>query len=57
MAVILFRFEGLSYGEISQALGCSVSAVESLIFRAMSTLKELLKPYKTPRRSQAKRTD
>jgi RNA polymerase sigma-70 factor (ECF subfamily) len=46
MAVILFRFEGLSYGEIAQALGCSISAVESLIFRAMSSLKELLKPYK-----------
>jgi RNA polymerase sigma-70 factor (ECF subfamily) len=48
MAVILFRYEGLSYGEIARALGCSVSAVESLIFRAMNTLKELLKPYKTP---------
>jgi RNA polymerase sigma-70 factor (ECF subfamily) len=48
MAVILFRFEGLSYGEIARSLGCSVSAVESLIFRAMSTLKERLKPYKTP---------
>jgi RNA polymerase sigma-70 factor (ECF subfamily) len=46
MAVILFRFEGLSYGEIARALGCSVSAVESLIFRAMSSLKERLKPYK-----------
>jgi len=48
MAVILFRFEGLSYGEIARALGCSLSAVESLIFRAMSTLKEMLQPYKTP---------
>jgi RNA polymerase sigma-70 factor (ECF subfamily) len=53
MAVILFRFEGLSYSEIAQALGCSVSAVESLIFRAMNTLRELLKPYKKPEGSQA----
>jgi len=45
MAIILYRFEGLSYKEIAQALGCSLSAVESLLFRAMSSLKEKLKPY------------
>lgn len=54
MAVILFRFEGQSYGEIAQTLGCSLSAVESLLFRAMNSLKELLKPYKTPRGAQTK---
>jgi len=46
IALILYRFEGLSYKEIAQALGCSLSAVESLIFRAMTSLKERLKPYK-----------
>jgi len=45
MAIILYRFEGLSYKEIAKVLGCSLSAVESLLFRAMTTLKENLKPY------------
>ena len=45
MALILYRFEGLSYKEITKVLGCSLSAVESLLFRAMKTLKEKLRPY------------
>jgi len=44
MALILHRFEDLSYKEIATVLGCSLSAVESLIFRAMSSLKEKLNP-------------
>jgi RNA polymerase sigma-70 factor (ECF subfamily) len=43
MAIILSRFEGLSYKEIAQVLECSLSAVESLLFRAMTSLKEKLK--------------
>ena len=43
MAIILYRFEGLSYKEIAQVLECSLSAVESLLFRAMTSLKEKLK--------------
>jgi RNA polymerase sigma-70 factor (ECF subfamily) len=46
MALILYRFEGLSYKEIAKALGCSLSAVESLLFRAMTKLKEKLKTYR-----------
>jgi RNA polymerase sigma-70 factor, ECF subfamily len=42
MAITLLRFEGLRYKEISQILECSVSAVESLIFRGMETLKTIL---------------
>jgi RNA polymerase sigma-70 factor, ECF subfamily len=42
MAITLLRFEGLSYKEISQILECSVSAVESLIFRGMESLKTIL---------------
>jgi RNA polymerase sigma-70 factor (ECF subfamily) len=47
MALILHRFEGLSYKEIALVLGCSLSAVESLLFRAMISLKEKLKIYFT----------
>jgi RNA polymerase sigma-70 factor (ECF subfamily) len=45
MALILYRFEGLSYKEIAKVLGCSLSAVESLLFRAMTSIKEKLKSY------------
>jgi RNA polymerase sigma-70 factor (ECF subfamily) len=44
-AVILCRFEGLAYEEIAQVLGCSVSAVKSLLHRARQTLKEQLRGY------------
>lgn len=47
MAIILHRFEGLSYKEIATVMGSSLSAVESLIFRAMNNLKEKLSPYKS----------
>ena len=46
MAIILHRFEGLSYKEIATILCSSLSAVESLIFRAMNNLKEKLSFYK-----------
>jgi len=46
MAIILSRFEGFSYKEIAQILECSLSAVESLLFRAMTSLKEKLTPYR-----------
>ena len=42
-AVILCRFEGLPYEEIAVVLGCSVSAVKSLLHRARATLKEELR--------------
>jgi RNA polymerase sigma-70 factor (ECF subfamily) len=42
MAVVLSRFEGLSYEEIAAALDCSVSSVESLLFRARQALVRLL---------------
>jgi RNA polymerase sigma-70 factor (ECF subfamily) len=38
LAVILSRFEGLSYEEIAAALEASVSSVESLLFRARQAL-------------------
>ena len=42
MAVVLSRFEGLSYQEIATALDCSVSSVESLLFRAREALARTL---------------
>ncbi len=45
MALILKRYDDLSYHEIAQILGCSVSAVESLLVRAKKSLQEKLKNY------------
>jgi RNA polymerase sigma-70 factor, ECF subfamily len=42
LAVVLSKFDGLCYDEISRILGCSVSAVESLLVRAKRTLREKL---------------
>lgn len=44
-AILLCRQEDVSYDEISQILGCSLSATKSLIFRGRETLKQKLKPY------------
>jgi len=45
MALILKRYGDLSYHEIAQVLGCSVSAVESLLVRAKRNLQEKLKIF------------
>jgi RNA polymerase sigma-70 factor, ECF subfamily len=42
MAIVLSRFEGLSYLEIATALDCTVSSVESLLFRAREALARTL---------------
>ncbi|HEU5124628.1 MAG TPA: sigma-70 family RNA polymerase sigma factor [Verrucomicrobiae bacterium] len=44
-ALLLCRQEELSYEEMSEVLGCSLSATKSLIHRGRETLKEKLKPY------------
>ncbi len=44
-AILLCRQEDLSYEEIADVLGCSVSATKSLIHRGRETLKEKLKAY------------
>lgn len=44
-ALLLCRQEELSYEEIAEVLGCSLSATKSLIHRARETLKAKLKPY------------
>jgi RNA polymerase sigma-70 factor (ECF subfamily) len=40
LALILKRYEGLSYQEIAIVLGCSVSAVESLLVRGKRNLQD-----------------
>ena len=42
VAGVLKKFDGLSYDEISRILGCSTSAVESLLVRAKKNLREKL---------------
>ncbi len=42
MALQLKRHEGLSYAEIAEVMNCTVSAVESLLFRANASLKKSL---------------
>ena len=38
-AVILHKYQELDYKQIGQALGCSESAVKSLLFRAYEALR------------------
>ena len=45
MAVVLHRFEGLSYREISEVLSTSVDAVDALLRRAKADLREALIPW------------
>ncbi len=45
MAVVLRRYEELSYEEIAQVLNQSIPAVKSLLFRARTQLRERLKRY------------
>jgi RNA polymerase sigma-70 factor (ECF subfamily) len=42
MAVILHRYDGLSHGEISEVTGWTQSAVESLLVRGYTNLREKL---------------
>jgi RNA polymerase sigma-70 factor (ECF subfamily) len=44
-AILLCRQDEVSYEEIAEILGCSLSATKSLIHRGRETLKEKLKPY------------
>ena len=45
MAVVLRRYEQLSYEEIAAVLGLSVSAIKSLLFRARTSLRDALSGY------------
>jgi RNA polymerase sigma-70 factor (ECF subfamily) len=45
VAVLLSKFEELSYAEIAEVMGRSESAVKSLLARARMNLRETLEPY------------
>ena len=44
-AILLCKDGDMSYEEIAKVLGCSLSAVKSLLFRARETLKRRIKQY------------
>jgi RNA polymerase sigma-70 factor (ECF subfamily) len=45
VAVILNKYEGMSYDDIGSIMGCSVMAVKSLLARARSNLHDRLEHY------------
>ncbi len=45
LAVLLSKFEDMSYAEIAEVMELSVPAVKSLLSRARVTLREVLEPY------------
>ena len=45
MAVLLSKFEGMSYAEIAAVMELSPQAVKSLLSRARENLREVLQPY------------
>lgn len=45
MALMLSRFENMSYVEIAQTMNLSTKAVKSLLSRARVNLKQILQPY------------
>lgn len=44
-AILLSKFENMSYLEIAEAMGLTTQAVKSLLSRARANLKEILEPY------------
>ena len=45
IAILLNKYEGLSYEETAEAMELSISAVKSLLTRARVNIKERLLPY------------
>jgi RNA polymerase sigma-70 factor (ECF subfamily) len=41
-AILLSRYQGMSYAEIAQIAGCSEGAIKTRVFRAMEVLKKTL---------------
>ncbi len=45
MALLLSKFEGMSYAEIAESMGLTIQATKSLLSRARDNLRMLLEPY------------
>jgi RNA polymerase sigma-70 factor, ECF subfamily len=45
MAVLLSKFEDMSYAEIAETMDLSVQAIKSLLSRARGNLRDVLEPY------------
>jgi RNA polymerase sigma-70 factor (ECF subfamily) len=45
MALLLSKFEGMSYAEIGETMGLSIQATKSLLSRARENLRIILEPY------------
>jgi len=45
MAVLLNKFEGMSYADIAETMQMSPKAIKSLLSRARDNLREILEPY------------
>ena len=57
IALILNRFDNLSYQEIAEAMDLSVKAIKSLLSRARVNLRTLLEPYLDDGQQPAPSTD
>ena len=45
VAILLSKFEGMSYGDIAEVMELSPQAIKSLLSRARENLREVLQPY------------
>jgi RNA polymerase sigma-70 factor (ECF subfamily) len=45
MAILLAKFEHMSYVDIAATMGLSIKAVKSLLSRARENLRVILEPY------------
>jgi RNA polymerase sigma-70 factor, ECF subfamily len=45
LAVLLNKFEGMSYADIADTMGLSPKAIKSLLSRARENLRQVLEPY------------
>jgi len=45
MALLLSKFEGMSYAEIGEVMELTTSAIKSLLSRARGNLRDILRPY------------